>query len=125
MKSDRRLELAIGLDVFFVVLFVAIGRRNHQESSAFSEVLRTAAPFLIGLTAAWLAARAWKRPERLATGLAVWPITVLVGMMVRNLVFDRGTDTAFVLVTTGFLGLCFMGWRAIVWAIDQRRPAPV
>ena len=52
MRADRRLELAIGLDVFVVVLFVAIGRRTHEEGSAFTGVLKTALPFLIGLAIA-------------------------------------------------------------------------
>lgn len=112
MTSDRRLALAVGLDVFAVVIFVAIGRRNHDESSALTDVLATGAPFLVGLAVAWAGAAAWRRPTRVLTGVAVWPTTVLVGMIVRRLVFDRGTATSFVIVATVFLGVCFVGWRA-------------
>ena len=113
MNSDRRLTLAVALDVFVVVLFVAIGRRNHEESGAFRSVIETAAPFLIGLAVGWAATRAWQRPMQLLTGLMIWPITVLVGMIVRNLVFDRGTATSFVIVATIFLGATLVGWRAL------------
>jgi uncharacterized membrane protein (GlpM family) len=119
--TDRRLGLAVGLDVFSIVLFVAIGRRNHDQSSAFVDVLETAAPFLIGLATAWVAVRAWRHPTSVLTGLAIWPVTVLVGMIVRNLVFDRGTATSFVVVTTCFLGACLVGWRLALRIIERGR----
>ena len=120
MQPDRRFEVAIGIDVFVVVLFVALGRRTHQEDSAFAGVIMTAAPFLIGLALGWIAARAWKRPMAVVTGLIVWPVTVLAGMIVRNLVFDRGTAASFVLVTTLFLGALLVGWRLVFRALEIR-----
>ncbi len=119
MQTDRRLELAIGIDVFVVVLFAAIGRRTHYEGSAFTGVMKTALPFLIGLAIAWLIGRAWKRPTSVLTGLLVWPITVLAGMIVRRTVFDRGTATSFVVVTTLFLGACLVGWRLVFRLIEH------
>jgi hypothetical protein len=119
--SDRRLGLAIALDVFAVILFVAIGRRNHEERTAFADVLRTAAPFLIGLTVAWAASRAWRHPTRVTIGLIIWPITVLVGMVVRRLVFDDGTAASFVIVATVFLGVCLVGWRLALGIVERRR----
>ena len=121
MPTDRRLASAIGLDVFVVILFVAIGRRNHEESSAFVDVLETSAPFLIGLAVAWLGVRAWRRPTALLTGITIWPVTVLVGMVARRTLFDRGTATSFVVVATVFLGVFLVGWRAAARAIDGRR----
>jgi hypothetical protein len=121
VDSNRRLATAVGLDVFVVILFVAIGRRNHEESSAFSDVIETGAPFLIGLAIAWLATRAWRRPSALAIGLVVWPVTVLAGMIVRRAVFDRGTATAFVVVATVFLGAGLVGWRAVGRVTEPRR----
>ncbi len=113
MDSNRRLAIAVGLDTFVVILFVAIGRRNHEENSAFADVIETGAPFLIGLAFAWIIARAWRRPMALRIGLAIWPVTVLAGMIVRRAVFDRGTATAFVIVATLFLGAGLVGWRAV------------
>lgn len=121
MDSNRRLATAVGLDVFIVILFVAIGRRNHEESSAFADVVETGAPFLIGLAIGWLATRAWRRPSALRIGLVIWPVTVLAGMIVRRAVFDRGTATAFVVVATVFLGAGLVGWRAIGRVAEQRQ----
>lgn len=118
-----RLPLAVGLDVFSVVLFVALGRRSHDESGAFVNVLETAAPFVIGLAAGWAAARAWRRPAAVTTGLVIWPVTLLVGMIVRNLVFDRGTATSFVVVATLFVGAFLVGWRLVLRVIDRRAGA--
>lgn len=116
-----RVPLAVGLDVFAVVLFVALGRRSHDESGAFTAVVETAAPFLIGLAVGWWATRAWRRPTNILTGLAIWPTTILIGMIVRNLVFDRGTATSFVIVATLFVGALLVGWRVVLRLVDQRR----
>jgi hypothetical protein len=120
MQTDRRLELAIGLDVFVVVLFVAIGRRTHDEGSAFAGVIKTALPFLLGLGAAWVAVRAWRRPTAVLTGLAIWPLTVLIGMILRRTAFDSGTATAFVVVATLFLGAGLVGWRWVAGLLRRR-----
>ena len=109
----RRIGLGLGLDVVSVLVFVVIGRREHDESGTLSGIVETAAPFLIGLAAAWLVARAWRRPLTLPTGLVIWPITVLIGMIVRRTVFDDGTAPAFVIVATLFLGMCLVGWRVV------------
>lgn len=116
-----RVPLAVGLDTFSVVLFVAIGLRSHDQDGAFTAVMETTTPFLLGLTAGWLVARAWRRPEHLLTGLVIWPVTILVGMIVRNLAFDRGTATSFVVVATLFVGACLVGWRVVLRLVDQRR----
>lgn len=121
--TDRRtVTLAAALDALAVVVFVAVGRRNHDEGSALGGIAETALPFLIGLAVAWLVARAWRRPGSILTGLIVWPVTVLVGMVARRTVFDDGTAASFVVVTTLFLGACFLGWRqARAIAATRRR----
>jgi hypothetical protein len=108
-----RVETAIGVDVFVVVAFVAIGRRNHDENPGIAGLVDTAAPFVIGLVAAWLAAQVWKQPVALRTGLIVWITTVAVGMVCRRLFFDEGTAVSFVIVASVFLGTFLNGWRAL------------
>lgn len=120
MSEDRELPLAVGFDTFSVVVFVAIGLRNHEQDSAFVNVVKTALPFLIGLAAGWIAARAWRNPASLVRGLVIWPVMLLVGMILRNLVFDRGTATSFVIVATLFLGACLLGWRAVYRTLSRR-----
>ncbi len=121
MNDERRLPLAVGLDVFAVVLFAALGRRTHDEDGAFLSVLSTAAPFLIGLAVAWLVVRAWRWPTAVLAGVAIWPIAVLAGMVLRRVAWDRGTATSFVIVATAFLGLAIVGWRLALAAVSRRR----
>src|SRR4029077_17580804 len=65
MTSDERLPtIAASLDALCIVVFVTIGRRNHDESSAMSGILSTAAPFAIALFIAWVVVRAWREPTK-------------------------------------------------------------
>jgi MFS-type transporter involved in bile tolerance (Atg22 family) len=107
---NRRVIVAAALDVLAVVIFVALGRRSHDESTS---LLAIAAPFLIALAIGWLATRAWHSPTVLRTGAAVWVITVVCGVLLRRFVFDRGTAASFIVVTTLVLGLFLLGWRAV------------
>lgn len=108
-----RVETAVGVDIFIVVAFVAIGRRNHDENPGVSGLVDTAAPFVIGLVLAWLVAQVWKQPIALRTGLLIWIGTVAVGMACRRLFFDEGTALSFVIVASVFLGTFLNGWRAL------------
>ena len=121
---DRRLPLALGVDTFSVVLFVAVGRREHERDSAIAGLIDTAAPFLIGLALAWVVLRAWNRPTDWRTGIGVWAITLVVGMLVRGLVFGDGTATSFVIVAALFLALFLIGWRVAFGVIDRRATRP-
>jgi Protein of unknown function (DUF3054) len=118
---DQRTPVAAGLDTFFVVLFVAIGRREHEQDSAISGLVNTAAPFVIALAIAWLVLRAWNRPTAVRTGVGVWAIVVAAGMLLRHFVFDDGTATAFIIVATLFLGFFIVGWRVAFAAVARRR----
>lgn len=119
-EIDPRAPLAAALDTATVVLFVAIGKREHDQDTAVVGLVETAAPFLIGLVVAWLVFRVWNRPTAWTTGLLVWPVTLVIGMALRSAVFDDGTAAPFVLVATGFLGLFFVGWRALLGVYDRR-----
>lgn len=123
MSAQPRTVVRAGLfDIVAVVVFVALGRRSHDEGgNAAIETLRVAAPFLIALAVGWAAARAWRQPASLATGAIVWVVTVALGMVVRNLVFDRGTATSFVVVASLVTGVLLLGWRTVVLAIAHRR----
>ncbi len=118
---QNRLPVAAGLDVFVVVAFVAIGRRNHDENPGIAGLVDTAAPFVLGLAVAWLVARAWREPWSWQTGLIVWIGTVAAGMALRKFVFDEGTAMSFVIVATVFLGTFLNGWRAIARMLSARR----
>lgn len=118
---QNRLPIAAGLDVFVVVAFVAIGRRNHDQNPGIAGLVDTAAPFVLGLALAWVAARAWQEPWSWQTGLIVWIGTVAAGMVLRRFVFDEGTALSFVIVASVFLGTFLNGWRAIARTLAGRR----
>ncbi len=109
--KERRVAIAAALDAAAIVLFVAIGRRNHDQDPGLSGTFETAAPFLIALAVGWIVARAWREPFSLVTGTIVWVVTIVLGMLLRNLVFDRGTAASFIVVATLFTGALLIGWR--------------
>ena len=119
----RRTVVAALADVVAIVVFVAIGRRNHSEGEAVDAVLTVAAPFMIALAIGWIAAKAWTRPMQVETAFVIWPITVAVGMILRNLVFDRGTALPFIIVATVVTGVFLVGWRMLA-AVAERRISP-
>lgn len=118
----RRAAVAAAADVVAIVVFVAIGRRNHDEGSTVDGIFTVAAPFLIALVIGWLVARAWARPVAPQTAFVIWPVTVAVGMLLRNVVFDRGTAVSFIIVATVVTGVFLVGWRLVAArAVDPHR----
>jgi hypothetical protein len=103
--SRRAVITAAIVDVVAVVVFVAIGRRNHDEGTALSGVLGVAAPFLIALGISWIGLRTWRGPFNRASLVATWVITVTGGLFLRRVVFDRGIATPFIIVATITLGV--------------------
>jgi hypothetical protein len=103
--SQRAVVTTAIVDVVAVVLFVAIGRRNHNEGTTLSGVLSVAAPFLIALGISWIGLRTWREPFNRASMVATWVITVVIGLLLRRLVFDRGIATSFIIVATITLGV--------------------
>lgn len=109
------------LDAAAVVLFVAVGRNNHEAGgNPVAETLRVAAPFLIALAVGWVVARAWQRPDALRTGLVIWPITVALGMVLRHWVFDRGTAASFIVVASIATAVLLLGWRLVALLVRRR-----
>ena len=116
----RRTAAAAVADIVVIVVFVAIGRRNHAEGETVDAIFTVAAPFLIALAVGWIAARAWTRPMQVEAAFVIWPITVALGMLMRNLVFDRGTALPFIIVATIVTGVFLVGWRMLVAAAERR-----
>lgn len=118
MNKSRQIVIALSLDIFSVLLFVAVGRRNHNESAGISGVIEVALPFLIALVCSWVVSRAWKKPDATKNGVVIWLITVVLGLLLRNLIFDRGTATPFIIVATVVLGGLLVGRRLIMRVIQ-------
>ncbi|GAA2224957.1 DUF3054 domain-containing protein [Herbiconiux moechotypicola] len=114
--------MAVLLDTALVVVFVAIGRRSHDEDAALLGFLVTLWPFLVGALAGWLVAAALRRPLAavVPSGLVVWGASVLLGMVLRVL-SGQGVQPSFVLVTAVVLGVFLVGWRAVASLVQRLR----
>jgi hypothetical protein len=120
-NTTRGAAPAFAADVVCILIFVAIGRRNHAEGVTLAGIAETAWPFLAGLAVGWLVTRAWRAPTAVRpTGVAVWLITVTIGMALRAGT-GAGTALSFIAVTTVFTGVLLMGWRAAVTVVARRR----
>jgi Protein of unknown function (DUF3054) len=110
---NRRIVVAAMADIASIVVFVAIGRRNHHEGTAVDGIVTVAAPFLIALAIGWVVAQAWKRPMQVDAAFVIWPVTVAAGLVLRRFVFDRGTALPFIIVATLVTGAFLVGWRLV------------
>jgi len=85
-------------DALCVLAFVVLGTRNHDTDTGVSGVLYVAVPFWIAMVLGWFVSHARRNPYAISVGTQTWIVTLVIGMMLRNLVFDRGTATSFMLV---------------------------
>ncbi len=120
MTTDRRRWAAsAAADLACIVIFVLVGRRSHHEDAGLAGFVRVAWPFAVGLVVA-TAVGVLARLRPWSSGLVAWSGTVVVGMALRIGVQDRGFKSGFVIVTTLFLALTMLGWRAVAWAVVPR-----
>ena len=119
IQSTRTLP-ALVADLACVVVFTALGRRNHAEGLTVAGVADTAWPFLTGTVLGWLISRGWRRPTAIApTGLVVWLCTVTVGMALRKAT-GAGIALSFVAVAFLVTALLMLGWRAVATRLARR-----
>lgn len=109
------------IDLALIVVFAAIGRRSHDESGAVVGILSTAAPFLIGYTVSALATRLDRAPMSLIRAVIAWAPGIALGMVLRRLVFDRGTASPFVIVAFISTAVLLLGWRVIALLVGRAR----
>lgn len=113
-----RRPTAFASDVFVILLFAVIGRNSHEELTGVGAVASTAAPFLIALVVGWALAvvAARLRPDIVDPvtnrgGGLIWVTTVVGGLVLRRVAWDRGTAPAFVIVAAVFLFVTIVGVR--------------
>lgn len=112
---------SLALDIALVLVFAAIGRASHDEQAFGVGLLQTAWPFLAALALGWLATLAWRRPTApLRTGVGVWAVTVVGGMLLRA-ASGQGTAPAFIVVATLTLLVLLVGWRVVALSIRRSR----
>lgn len=123
---SRRAIYAAVTDVVAILLFVALGRSSHDEGgNVVTGTLKVAAPFLIALAVGWLVSRAWTSPTApVPTGIVIWVVTIVGGMLLRHFAFDRGTAMPFIIVASVFTLLFLVGWRLLWEWWSGRRTGP-
>lgn len=122
MTAARSAVAAAAADAVAIVAFVLVGRRSHDEGgSMLTETARVAAPFLIALALGWLLSRAWRAPSTVPTGITVWLVTLVGGMVLRRFLFDDGTALPFIIVASVVTGSLLIGWRAGAERLIQHR----
>ncbi|MGW5878427.1 DUF3054 domain-containing protein [Nocardiopsis terrae] len=112
---------ALLADLLCVLVFVVVGKADHATGLAPAAVAGTAWPFLVALALGWVVTLAWRSPCRIwPTGVLVWAVTV-AGAMPLRLLGGEGAPFSFVLVTSLFLAVTMLGWRAVVLLVTGRR----
>lgn len=140
-NGATRAVLVLGDCISFLV-FAAIGRSSHGEAAGFGallEVVKTAAPFLLGwfLAAPWLGAyRLTPLPaiDRRATNAnplmpfikrtaLAWVVAWPIGLGLRALFLQRGIPLSFAIIVFLTNTVLLVGWRSFfAWGVLGRRP---
>lgn len=110
MKNSALAEL--GVDVMVVVSFVAFGSENHDQPLDLAELLRVAAPFLVGLAAAWAIPILRRKPWHWLNGVLMGLVTTAIGLTLRTVVFSDGISGAFPVVAAAYIVLWMTALRA-------------
>jgi hypothetical protein len=116
-SSRRTRVLSWIADAAVVVIFVAVGRRSHDEGAG--GIFVNALPFLAALQTGWLVAPR-SRPTDLRNGVIVWAATVVLGLLLRLFTGDSAA-LGFIVVTTITLGVGILGWRFVVRGVNAAR----
>jgi hypothetical protein len=119
MARSRIPALALTADLVAVIVFAAVGRASHNESSDFLALLGTIAPFAVGLAAAWATPIVRARPAGLRAGITVLTGTAVIGLLVR-FAFTGRLPLSFVLVAIVSLGVLILGWRGLSALVAHR-----
>jgi hypothetical protein len=119
MPARRIPALALAADVVAVIVFAAVGRAGHAATGDLSGLLGTAAPFAVGLLAAWATPVVRARPAGLRAGAVVLAGTAVLGLALRA-GFTGRLPPSFAVVTVLALGVLLLGWRALSLAVSSR-----
>lgn len=118
----KPLILAFLIDSVAVILFSGVGRATHGDDPIMG-IWETSWTFLLALVIGWGIALAWRAPMApLRTGLPVWAVTVVGGMLLRW-GSGQGVALPFVLVAAGTLLVLLVGWRLLARLILRRGAA--
>jgi hypothetical protein len=110
--------LAAAADTVAVVVFAAVGRLSHGEADDLLGLLGTAAPFAVGLVAAWATPLVRRDPVALRAGAVVVACTAGVGLLLRA-GFTGRLPLSFAVVATVNLAVLLLGWRGLAALVSR------
>ena len=110
------------IDTILIILFAIAGIASHDGNLDLLSIGRVAIPFLLP----YLALTALIKPNRLIhdifpVGVALWLATVVLGPILRALLFGDTSALPFILVTAGVLAVLLLGRRSISTLVTRRR----
>ena len=110
------------INALLIVIFAIIGVASHDGNLGISNIARVAIPFLLP----YLILAAAIKPTKLINnifpaGLALWLITVVLGPILRSMLFSDTSALAFILVAAGVLAVFILGRRSISTLLTRQR----
>lgn len=121
VASKSTVSMMLGIDAVLIIIFAIIGVSSHDGDLGFLNIARVALPFMLP----YLLLSVARKPGRFIhnvfpAGIALWIITVILGPILRAILFGDSSEFAFVLVTAGVLGVLLIGRRSISTLVSRR-----
>ncbi len=109
------------LDVVWLLVFAALGREQHADSSTLVGIGEVAWPFVAGYVITAIVVGLRRAPRSLSRGAIVWLGTIAVAMALRTVLKGGLPPLSFIVVATTFIGVGLLGWRVAALVIARRR----
>jgi hypothetical protein len=116
--TSRVTLLAAAADAVAVVVFAAVGRLSHGVTDDLLGLLGTAAPFGVGLAAAWATPLVRRDPVALRAGAVAVVCTAGLGLLLRA-GFTGRLPLSFAVVATVSLAVLLLGWRGLAALVSR------
>jgi hypothetical protein len=116
--ASRVALLAAAADAVAVVVFAAVGRLSHGEPDDLFGLLATAAPFGVGLVAAWATPVVRRDPVALRAGAVAVAGAAGLGLLLRA-GFTGRLPLSFAVVATASLAVLLLGWRGLAALVSR------
>src|SRR6476620_8625611 len=110
--------LAAAADAVAVIVFAAAGRLSHGEPDDLLGLVATAAPFGVGLVAAWATPTVRHDPASWRAGLVALVCVAGIGLLLRAGFLGR-LPLSFAVVATSSLAVLLLGWRALAALVSR------
>lgn len=110
----------MGIDLMWVLVFVTIGRQNHEHGITLGGVASTFWPFGTGLLLGWAFLTLTHRSFTTRKSGAYLALLVVSSGMLLRIISGQGIALSFVIVTLIFLSFFLIGWREIFTRVASK-----